>query len=173
MNLALFILILSFLGLIIGIFLGKVTEEEIRPGKKYFNYLQILILVAIIISLLFLANFNLIFLLLLILGFLFENFIKYDKLYLYFGLYGLIGYLTSENYLVLAAVLIFIYGLTYGTLLYENKKLINKFVLMNLFLFFITFLFLFTKPFLFDKMNLFIGFILGGFMGVLKRKLYK
>ncbi len=171
MNLELFVLILSFLGLIIGIFLGKVTKEEIKPGRKYFNYLQLLILITIIISLLFLVKFSLIFLLLLVIGFLFEIFVKYEKLYFYFGLYALFSYLTSKDYLVLASSLIFIYGLTYGTLVYENKKLINKTILISLVLFFITFLLLFNPVLI--KNNVILGFLLGNFIGVLKRKLFK
>lgn len=95
------IYILAFIGQFIGHIIAKITKEEIKPGKIYFNWLKNILLLIIIISCIY-FQFNLLFL---IIGLAIGLII--NKEYFYFGL-------ISNN--LLFGSLVFIYGLPYGTL---------------------------------------------------------
>ena len=125
--------LISFIGLLIGILLAKLSPEEIKPGRKYFILLEKIVLIAIIITLIYYSEISL-------LGIFIGAFIGYffRKEYFYLGLALMIS-LKHVNFNFLLASLIFIYGLPYGTLL---KRHILKEVNINLVLFLIPLLFL-------------------------------
>src|SRR3989344_783744 len=102
---------LSFLGSIIGYFIGRFTEEELKPGRIYFEIIKIIVL-ALLTVFIFLKNFNLI---LLIIGLILRFILRYE--YFYFGV------LLTQNLNFLNAGLVFLYGLPYGTLAFHKKNL--------------------------------------------------
>lgn len=120
------IYLIALVGQFIGLILAKFTKEELKQGKIYFNILKNIILVSIIISTLF-YKLDIIYL---ILGLVLALVIK--KEYFYFGL-------ISNN--LLFSSLIFIYGLPYGSLNNNFKKLIY-----NIPLFLITLIITFIYP---------------------------
>ena len=128
------IYLISFIGQFIGYLIAKLAKEEIKPGKIYFNLLKNILLL-IIIGFSIYYQFNIFYL---ISGLILGLIIK--KEYFYFGI-------IANN--LLFSSLIFIYGLPYGTLNNNLKKIIY-----NIPLFLIT---------------LIINFCL---LGMLKRKLF-
>ena len=107
--------IIAYLGQLAGYFLGKNSPEEMKPGTKYFSILKYIFLVSILIYSIT-QPFNLY---LLIAGLVLGYFIKNE--FLAFGCLTL-HYLPS--------ILIFLYGLPYGTELYIKKNF--KKILINL-----------------------------------------
>ena len=51
--------LISFIGLLIGILLARISPEEMKPGKKYFILLKKIILIAIIVSIFYYSNISL------------------------------------------------------------------------------------------------------------------
>lgn len=107
----------SFFGILGGLLLNKIAKEEIKLGKKYFNFIIRICLV--IISLILMYNFKASWTVLL--GMILAYFIGFN--YLFFGLSCVI----LDNFLLY--VVIFIYGLPYGTILGNNKKILNELIL--------------------------------------------
>lgn len=101
---------LSFLGSVTGYFMGKFTEEELKPGKLYFMLLETAVLAALIVFL-SMKNFNLI---LFVVGVIFGFILRFE--YFYFGI------ILAQNINFLNAGLIFLYGLPYGTLVFYKKN---------------------------------------------------
>jgi len=105
----------SFLGLVGGYFLSKISPEEMKPGKRYFNYGKILLLILMILAgivygVSYLNRFVFISAVIgLFLG------LYFDKIFLILAL-GLS--FISEN--ILFASLIFIYGLLEGSVKYKE-----------------------------------------------------
>ncbi len=126
--------IIAFLGQYIGYLLGYLCDDELKQGKKYFLLLEVLVLI-----LLFVFNFSLSWLI--VIGLLLSLIIK--KEYFYFGVF--VGFLSW--------ILIFIYGLAYGTLKYKKLKVL----LLN-----VLFAFpLFLLSFWFDLVPLGLGALIG------------
>ncbi len=147
-----FIEIISFLGLVIGYLLAKNIKEELIPGKKWFLILSRLMLLILIIILL---KFNFEFLIALIIGIILNYFIK--KIYLFLGL---ILALNINN--ILLSLIVFIFGLAYGTLEYIKFNKINyRSVLINFILFIMPILILFNK-FTMIYNNVLTGLAVGG-----------
>ena len=132
--------IISFVGLIIGVFLTNSNKDELKPGRKYFILFQKIIW-ALIISISSLA-YNLpswasvVILIFTVLPFLDEKQISAPSMYLFLGV---ILYLSSKsiNLMAINASLIFLFGLPTGTLemIDEDGKIKGKFIkeiLMNL-----------------------------------------
>ena len=132
--------ILSFLGLIIGYILASKTKEELNQGKKWFIYISTSALILlIIISFNDNIYFNYEFFISILIGMLLNYFIK--RIYLFLGL---ISITLSNNNLV--TLIIFIFGLSYGTLEYIKFKNINyKSILINLILFIVPIILLLYK----------------------------
>jgi len=143
--------LLSFIGLLIGILLAKISPEELKPGKKYFIMLKKLVLLSIILSLLYYTKFSF---LLFFIGIMFAYF--FNHIYLYLGISIVIS-LVSKQFNVLIASLIFIYGLPHGTLL--NKNILKR-VALNLFLF-LTPLLLIINNLNINYTNLISSFVIG------------
>ncbi|MBU4242272.1 MAG: hypothetical protein KKF52_03505, partial [Nanoarchaeota archaeon] len=148
MNLSFLAPIVSFLGLIVGIFLSSITKDEIISGRKIFEFLRRISLTIIILIALALAvlNFNLIIILFaIILGLLLSRKLKNQKLsYLFLGLISASSLMTTKFMLLIISVLIFIYGLLYGALLKESK---TEIIISNLLMFFLPFIIL-IMPFI-------------------------
>src|SRR3989344_1730978 len=148
---------LSFLGSFLGYFIGKSTQEELEVSKIYFRILEVVILFILVLIFLF-NNFNLwVFLIGIVVAF----FLKFE--YLYFGL-GLVSSFLSKDLTFLSSILVFIYGLPYGSLLFIEKKWIILFY--NLLFFFIAFVFYFIN------FNI-LSFVSGALLCLFVLKLYK
>lgn len=114
--------ILSFLGLLFGAILYNFTKEEFKPGKKYFILLNRIILFILVVSLVYFSNLAwwgivILFIIGLIVGYYVKN------IYLFFGL------VVSVFQTDLFRILVFLFGLPYGTL---NGKKPKKFLIKNL-----------------------------------------
>ena len=119
--------LLSFIGILVGILIARYTKEELAQGKRYFLWIKSICL--IIISLILIYQFKLSWVILL--GLIIGYFI--DVEYLCFGLVLVL----TQNFL--AALIVFIFGLAYGSLLKNDKF---KIILTNLILFLIPLVFL-------------------------------
>lgn len=118
-------IIIAFIGIIIGLLLARFTKEELKQGKKYFIWFKkiilailILTLIHIILTKLFFSRDILFALIGLITGLAAGYFFK--KEYFYFGL-ALYLFLYSPFFLFVV-ILIFLFGLPYGTLLFTKKN---------------------------------------------------
>ncbi len=128
------------------------VKEELEEGKKWFNLIAQLTLLVIIIML---FRFNFEFFIALFIGLILNYFIK--KIYLFLGLV-----LALVDDKLLFSVIIFIFGLAYGTLEYIKFKKINyKITIMNFILFFIPIILLFNKYTMIYN-NVLTGFAIGG-----------
>ena len=149
-------LITSMIGLLLGGFLAYVSPEEMEKGEKYFRIICYLVILGLITSSFF-YSFNLLLLIIgVILGIIFYN------EYFYFGIFS-VSTLISGVGSLLTTILIFIYGLPAGSLLYYKKRYLG--FLSNILLFFIPFALYFLQ------FNL-TSFAAGGLIGVLVRKMY-
>lgn len=115
--------LVAFTGVFIGELLAFISPEELKPGRKYFVFFEMFFLVIICFLGLALSRINLFAVLVgLFLGFF------YRRVYAYFA-----GLVFIPNFIF--AVLVFIYGLFYGTLerpLKSWRFLILDFVLFSL-----------------------------------------
>jgi len=98
--------ILSFFGLIIGGFLAYLCKEELVKGEKYFVWIRRILLLVMIIAFSY-VDFNL---WLIIIGLFVGLFACYEYLYL--------GFISG----ILNLILVFIYGLVKGTLVYFKES---------------------------------------------------
>jgi len=132
--------IVSFLGLFVGMALGKIAEEELKDGKKYFILMQRLILLISLGTILYFYKVPAIIIiaaLWILSNLMFKRNIATP--YYYLGL-GIIYWLSAkeQTWHLLESSLIFLYGAFTGTVLfYEKRKL--KYYLMHL-VFFVSFL---------------------------------
>ena len=118
----------SYIGSFIGFILALMAKEEIKPGKKYFLFLQNAVLSIVFIVLFIFLGLNYIVILLLlacIIIYITKKKKEFnDTIYTYI-LLSVIFYLSSKNInlFIIEDSLIFIYGLPTGTLLTtKNKK---------------------------------------------------
>ena len=129
--------LLAFFGLIIGLVLARFTPEEFKSGEKYFILLYKSVLFLLIVYLLYFVEFNWWIIGLFpgaLAGYFFRN------VYFYLGL----GYFATLN--IYAAFLIFLFGLSWGTLMYHAKNF-KKILLFSFILFFVSsFILLFKIP---------------------------
>lgn len=155
----LLIIIIAFLGLIIGSWLAFLTPEEFNSGKKYFILLKKVILFILVIIFL-LPTFNLLYtIIFFIVGVLTAKFFR--KIYFYLGLALALSFFISIEFSLLTASLIFIHGLSHGTLqankyLKDWKKIIKPLV-FQLILFLIPTLTLFFNFYVTDIAALISG----------------
>ena len=112
--------IVSFSGVFFGKLLRKVAYEEVKFGEKYLLNFQHFILFILALSLVYFADFNPWFIVLFVLGFI-ASFL-FRKKYFYLGL-ALVAASFSQESLILVASLVFIYGLSFGSL---SKKLLSS-----------------------------------------------
>ncbi len=116
--------VVSYLGLFVGLILALMAKEEMKDGRKYFLFLQKLILLLVFVFLLVFINLNYI-LVLLILAFILVYLLrrKNELMYIYIIL-GVIFYLSSKtlNLFVIESSLIFLYGIPTGSLLRKRDE---------------------------------------------------
>lgn len=119
--------IISYMGLFIGFFLAIIAKEELREGKKYFIYLQKIILLLIFVFLLIYLRLNNILTVIVLIAILIPL-LKTEKTlntspYIY-PILAVILYLSSKtlNLFIIESSLIFLYGLPTGSLLTGKKK---------------------------------------------------
>ncbi|GEM_PF-1692757 len=122
--------LLSLAGLVVGIILSRLAQEELQAGKKYFTLLYRLIFVILSTLLAYYLSLTsvlvavlaiLLFLLLLITDYLQPR----PWLFLVQYIFFIVGYFLSGKKLLIAAIL-FLYGLPIGTLLGEKLNKKNK-----------------------------------------------
>ena len=144
----LILIILAFIGLVIGSILAFFTKEELVQGKKYFKFSKKIILLILIVLFLFKAFPNyLLVLVFFILGILIA--VLFKKVYFYLGLGLFFSFFYSSNFLILVLTLIFLFGLVQGSFISfhfgYNKKRISKTLFVNLILFLIPVLLIFFR----------------------------
>ena len=140
-----FVPLVAFLGLFLGMFLKKWIPEEVVASERYRFYLEKFLLLSLFGYLLYISSFgSLLSFVFFALGFVLGLFVR--EVYLFFGFA-----LLSLDFVV--AVLVFLYGLSYG------KK---KFLPSALFFF---------SPFLlllfFSSVEFFLWFAIGGLLSLL------
>lgn len=119
--------IISYLGLFVGFILAITAKEELKAGRKYFIFLQKIILLLIFVFLLIFVKLNYL-LVLLILVFIVIYISKrkkeFNELPYIYIILSIIFYISSKelNLFVIESSLIFLYGLPTGTLLTRKSK---------------------------------------------------
>ncbi len=115
-------LIIAFLGLFLGLLIGYFVEEELEPGRKYFDVMRHALFVVILI-LFFVKNPSFLFIIFVGLVIIIFSFSKHREI-LYYYAPALIFFLSWRfNGFTLIAPLIFLYGFPVGSIyLYNHLK---------------------------------------------------
>ena len=158
------IALLAFLGLTVGLIIGKYTKSEIKSGKTYFLVAyKIAIFILFLISLYFAWYANIShFVLAFIAGILFSFGLK--NLYFYLGGLFVLSFWVRDLYFNIVVVLIFIVGLLRGGLTigaFSKGRNIRKRVILSLVFFAIPFLMVYFKDFILPIHNVIYAFISG------------
>ena len=167
------IALLAFLGLIVGLVIGKYTKDEIRGGKTYFLFAyKLLIFILFLVSLYFAWYSNiLLFFIAFIAGILFSFGLK--NLYFYLGGLFVLSFWRGGLFFDIVATLIFIVGLLRGGLLvdsFSKCKNIRKRVILSLVFFAIPFLMIYFESFISSNDNVVFAFLSGAiFMEFVKK----
>ena len=116
-------LIGAFSGLFVGMLLGYITKEELKPGKKYFIWMQNIILILAAIFVLYSFQFHII--LFILIGLILTLAL------IYFKPKAIIGYIIlavlilliieDTNFFLLTSSLTFLYGFPTGSLILTKK----------------------------------------------------
>lgn len=130
-----YLIIVAFIGLIIGLIIGRHTQEEVKPGREYLEWLRRAFLIAVIIILL---SYSWMHPWMIVIGFVIGYFIR--RSYLYLGI-ALASALSLK--ILLLPALTFLYGFPYGSLMYEKNKMLRR-ILFNAILFFVPLLLILT-----------------------------
>jgi len=149
------VFLISFLGIIIGIYLRKIAREEIKYGlygPGYFLWMRRIILFLILLLPLLFVD-NLIYVLVgsvvgVVLGLFFGD-------YFFLGISMVTSFLLNTNLFFLISSLVFIYGFPFGSSIKTRK---TKIVGISFIFYLIPFILLFIKL----DLNLLIGLIFGG-----------
>lgn len=119
--------IIAYLGLFVGFILAIIAKEELKAGKKYFLFLQRIILLLIFVFLLIFIKLSYI-LVLLVLVFIMVYLLKrkkeFNELPYIYLILSIIFYLSSKklDLFLIESSLIFLYGLPTGSLLTQKSK---------------------------------------------------
>ena len=112
-------IMIIFIGIIIGIILGKITKEELKPGKKYILFFKNVLLAGIfVVSIAYSLNIIMSIVLVLILIYLLIFKFKFNDIIVYAS-FAFIYFIISKN--ILLPVLMFIYGFPTGSLMVKVK----------------------------------------------------
>jgi len=155
--------LISFTGIIGGILLKNIAQEEVKFGKfggRYFLWIKRIILFLLILIISFFTTDYLFLSFGIIVGLILGIFITE---YLFLGLTLLIGFNLHKNILLITSSLTFLYGLPYGSIMRRIK--LKQIIAATIF-FFLPFLFLLTSI----NLNLIIGISTGGLFQYLIRK---
>ena len=131
--------IIAFLGSIAGVILARIAKEEIEPGKKYLNILQRVLLFILFMGFLYNIKLSIYSVLAFAIGFIVSALIKYK--YFYLGIASTLSLIAYSQLTIFVNSIIFLYGLPYGSLLKNNKKII-----INAILYFIPLSLLLIRP---------------------------
>jgi hypothetical protein len=113
------LLAIAFLGLFIGILIGYLTKEELKPGFNYLNWLMFLILAAVIV-IFFAKNWSILFVLLIAALMLAFSLSRHRETLYYYSLAVIFFLSWRYNGFTLLAPLIFLYGLPLGSIYVHN-----------------------------------------------------
>ena len=122
--------VISFLGLLIGIFLIRIAPEEQKPLKKYFIISRRLLLLLIFAFIFFYFIRNNFYILALIIFFIFALFVEYKtkdllrKSAISYAVLGILFFfsLQSSNLFVIESSLILLYGVPTASLMHNGKN---------------------------------------------------
>ncbi len=119
----LLVLIGSFSGLFVGMGLGYITKEELKYGKKYFLWMQNIVLILAAIFVLY--SFHLHIILFILIGLLATLAMIYLKPGIVIGylILAVLFYLSigSINLFILTSSMVFLYGFPTGSLILTKK----------------------------------------------------
>lgn len=119
--------LITYLGIFMGFALAIIAKEEIKPGKKYFIFMQKAILLLIFLFLLIYRKLNYIaasLVLASIMIYLLKTKKKFNKLPYIYTILAVIFFMSSKiiNLFIIESSLIFLYGIPTGTLLTKRSK---------------------------------------------------
>jgi hypothetical protein len=121
--------LISFLGLVVGIILVLLAPEEQKPGTKYFIFLQNLLFISAIALFLFFSGVNALFVFLAVVLFVAGVFkIKtknyFKKTEIMYAVLAFVFFLSLMhiNLFIIESVLIFLFGMPSGSLLFQRRK---------------------------------------------------
>ena len=116
------LLILAFIGLFIGLLISYASQEELKPGLKYFNILRHLLFIAILIVF-FVKNPSILFIILIAVLIIIFSFSRHRETLYYYALAVIFFLSWRFNGFALLAPLIFLYGFPVGSIyLYHHIK---------------------------------------------------
>ena len=116
------LLLLSFLGIFIGLLLGYLAQEELKPGLKYLSLLSRLLFIAILI-IFFVKNPSIVFIIFMALMIILYSLSTYRETLYYYALAVIFFISWRFNGFALVAPLIFLQGFPIGSIyLYEHIK---------------------------------------------------
>jgi hypothetical protein len=115
--------VVAFLGILAGKIIALMTEEELKPGRKYFVLIKKISLVLMMLAAIIYLYDQIFYLLIILAGFLIVLLSKkfkinnLAKLFITYVLFALILYYSMSlmDLFIIESVLIFIYGLTVPT----------------------------------------------------------
>ena len=159
--------ILTFLGLIFGIFVVNLAKEELDSGKKYFDFIEVILLGILIITIL-LFNLRYFIFIGFITGFLLYFILR--NIYFYFGLLLSVNVFLNKDLLLFYVFIVFLFGLFHSRRFVNlKKKEFNKDIFLTFILFLTPFIFIFAKDFILNYDIFLNGICLGAFTHVIGR----
>jgi hypothetical protein len=118
------VLLVSFLGLFVGNILGLFAKEELKPGKKWFELLEKIIFILILIVFTFyFVNVDKYFLVFILILTVYFRISKVSNSFVYLMLALMFYFTSNSNVFLIIASLIFLYGLPIGSLMTKGKEL--------------------------------------------------
>lgn len=128
----LILLVLVFLGLFLGLLIGYVAKEELKPGKKYFDIFKHVLFIAILIVF-FVKNWSVLFVMVIAALIIIFSFSRYRETLYYYALAVIFFLAWRFNGFALLAPLIFLYGFPVGSIyLHNHLKQKKKKVVLGL-----------------------------------------
>ena len=115
----LIILIIAFLGLYLGLIIGYMAEEELKPGRKYFVAMKHLLFL-VVLALFFIKNPSTIFIIFIALLIIIFSFSKHRETLYYYALAVIFFISWQFNGFTLIAPMIFLYGFPIGSIYLFN-----------------------------------------------------
>lgn len=156
------VIIITFLGLIVGKIISYYTKDEYDSGLKYFKLLEKVLIGLLVVVLLF-SKLSLILFLYILIGIIIGVFIR--EIYLFLSIALLSVLFLSNEIILLVASLIFFFGIVYASV----RKIEIKNIILNGIVFFIPFVLLLTKSFINTNLTIFLGVSIGGLLAQLGR----
>lgn len=115
--------VIVYLGLPAGMIIGRLAEEELKPGKKYITFVQDILLAAVVLAFLYYAVANLVAAALIAIAvFCVMYFFRRIRSYIIYPILGLLFYFSADIGFLLLSSLIFLYGIPTGSLELKTWK---------------------------------------------------